>query len=160
VEGAEAGWGADGVTGVGGDVVRAAGGVPVRAGGDGPEVLLVHRPRYRDWTFPKGKCEPGEADEACALREVHEETGLVCALEHELPATSYRDDKGRPKHVRWWRMRVEDGALTFLHEVDVAEWLAVGAAAERLTYARDRALLEAAVAGSDTGDGIGLPEPG
>lgn len=131
--------------GEGGDVVRAAGGVPVRAGEAGPEVLLVHRPRYRDWTFPKGKCDPGESDEDCAVREVHEETGLVCALEQELPATSYLDDKGRPKRVRWWRMRVVDGQLAFLHEVDTAEWLGIEAAARRLTYERDHELLKAAV---------------
>jgi 8-oxo-dGTP pyrophosphatase MutT (NUDIX family) len=129
-------------------VVRAAGGVPVRAGEAGPEVLLVHRPSYRDWTFPKGKCDPGESDEACALREVHEETGLTCALEHELPATSYLDDKGRPKRVRWWRMRITGGRLAFLHEVDTAEWLGIEAAAERLTYGRDHELLEVAVARS------------
>ncbi len=126
-------------------VVRAAGGVPVRAGETGPQVLLVHRPRYRDWTFPKGKCDPGESDEDCAVREVHEETGLVCALEQELPGTSYLDDRGRPKRVRWWRMRVVDGELAFLHEVDVAEWLGIEAAAARLTYERDHELLVAAV---------------
>lgn len=142
-----------------GGVVRAAGGVPVRAGEAGPEVLLVHRPRYEDWTFPKGKCDPGETDEACAVREVHEETGLVCSLEDELPATSYLDDKGRPKRVRWWRMRVDHGELAFLHEVDAAEWLAVDAAAQRLTYPRDRALLEAAVAGGHR-SGAGSQEPG
>jgi 8-oxo-dGTP diphosphatase len=65
--------------------VRAAGGVVVRDAPGGPEVLVVHRPEYDDWTFPKGKAEPGETDEACALREVEEETGLVCELESELP---------------------------------------------------------------------------
>ena len=70
-------------------VVRAAGGVPVRTEPSGLEVLVVHRSAYGDWTFPKGKCEPGESDEACALREVEEETGLRCALEDELPSTAY-----------------------------------------------------------------------
>ncbi|MGL6280193.1 MAG: NUDIX hydrolase [Gaiella sp.] len=125
--------------------VRAAGGVPVRAGADGPEVLLVHRPRYRDWTFPKGKCEQGERDEDCALREVLEETGLRCALGRELPPSTYTDPKGRPKVVRWWAMRVTGGALAFLHEVDQAAWLDPASAAERLTYPRDRELLEAAL---------------
>ncbi len=82
------------------DVVRAAGGVPVRVADGVVEVLLVHRPRYGDWTFPKGKCEEGESDETCAIREVEEEAGLRCVLEEELPATEYLDDKGRPKRVR------------------------------------------------------------
>ena len=87
-------------------VVRAAGGIPVRDGRDGLEVLVVHRPQYDDWSFPKGKCEEGETDEACALREVQEETGLVCALERELPSTAYHDSRGRQKRVRYWRLRV------------------------------------------------------
>ena len=72
-------------------MVYASGGVPVRDGAHGLEVLVVHRPLYGDWTFPKGKREPGETDEECAIREVEEETGLRCALEHELPSTSYVD---------------------------------------------------------------------
>ena len=80
-------------------VVRAAGGVPVREGVDGLEVLVVHRPQYDDWSFPKGKCDLGESYEACAVREVEEETGLRCALEDSLPATSYHDSKGRRKRV-------------------------------------------------------------
>ena len=108
------------------------------------EVLLVHRPRYGDWTFPKGKCEDGESDESCAIREVEEEAGLLCVLEEELPATEYLDDKGRPKRVRWWRMRVAEGELTFLHEVDEAAWLSVPEAAARLSYPRDHVILRAA----------------
>ena len=80
--------------------VRAGGGLVVRDG----EVLLVHRPKYDDWTFPKGKAEAGESDEDCALREVWEETGLHCALGSELAATEYADALGRPKIVRWWLM--------------------------------------------------------
>src|SRR5207249_1974346 len=67
------------------EMIRAAGGVVVRQGGNGLEVLLVHRPRYDDWSLPKGKCLPNEPDEACAVREVAEETGLVCELGGELP---------------------------------------------------------------------------
>jgi len=67
-------------------------------------VLLVHRPKYDDWRFPKGKCDDGEPDEACALREVEEETGLRCELLEEIGETSYHDGKGRPKTVRYWRM--------------------------------------------------------
>lgn len=123
--------------------MRAAGGVVVRDGACGPEVLVVHRPAYDDWTFPKGKAEPGESDEACALREVEEETGLRCALDAELPSTEYADAGGRPKRVRYWRMHVESGRLAFAHEVDDARWLPAADAARLLTYARDVALLAA-----------------
>jgi 8-oxo-dGTP diphosphatase len=120
------------------NVVRAAGGVVLRDG----EVLLVHRPRYDDWTFPKGKAEEDEPDEECALREVHEETGLRCVLEEELPSTHYTDSRGRPKRVRWWRMRpLGDDGFTPNEEVDELRWLEPAAAAELLTYERDRILL-------------------
>ena len=76
-------------------VVRAAGGVVLRDGALGREVLVVHRPRYADWSFPKGKAEAGETDEECALREVEEETGLRCRLDGELASTSYVDAQGR-----------------------------------------------------------------
>jgi 8-oxo-dGTP diphosphatase len=120
------------------NVVRAAGGIVLRNG----DVLLVHRPRYDDWTFPKGKAEEDEPDDECALREVHEETGLRCALEDELPSTHYVDARGRPKRVRWWRMRVvADDGFTPNGEVDEVRWLDPAAAADLLTYERDRALL-------------------
>ena len=124
-------------------MVRAAGGLVVRDGEHGPEVLLVHRSRYGDWTFPKGKVEPGESDEECAIREVEEETGLRCTLDGELPATSYSDSMGHPKVVRYWLMHVVGGALAFEHEVDDARWVTPRAAAALLTYARDVALLDA-----------------
>lgn len=124
-------------------VVRAAGGVPIRPGRAGLEVLVVHRPQYDDWTFPKGKCDAGESDEACALREVEEETGLRCGLEDELPSTAYRDSRGRPKRVRYWRLRVVGGDLAFRHEVADARWVGLGEAAELLTYERDLEVLRA-----------------
>jgi 8-oxo-dGTP pyrophosphatase MutT (NUDIX family) len=125
-------------------VIRAAGGVVVRETGDSSEVLVVHRPRYDDWTFPKGKAEPGESDEDCALREVEEETGLRCELDRELPATRYLDPRGRPKRVRYWLMRPVAGELRFVHEVDEAEWLSTEDAARRLSYPRDVRVLEGA----------------
>lgn len=106
------------------------------------EVLVVHRPRYGDWTFPKGKASPGERDEACALREVEEETGLRCELGEELPSTEYLDARGRPKRVRYWRMRPLGGSVELRHEVDQARWVSPSEARELLTYARDAALLD------------------
>ena len=120
-------------------VVRAAGGVVVRDG----RLLLVHRPKYDDWTFPKGKCEPGESDEACAVREVEEETGLRCELGAELPSTHYTDSRDRPKRVRWWRMEAVAGEFTPTDEVDEIRWLTREDAAALLSYARDQALLAA-----------------
>ena len=115
-------------------------------------MLVVHRPQYDDWSFPKGKCDLGESDEACAVREVEEETGLRCALEDELPSTSYHDSKGRPKRVRYWRLRVTGGALDFAHEVDEARWVSVDEAGRLLTYERDiEVLVAAAAAGHRSG---------
>jgi 8-oxo-dGTP diphosphatase len=120
-------------------VVRAAGGIVRRDG----RVLLVHRPKYDDWTFPKGKAEGGESDEECALREVEEETGLRCTLERELPSSSYVDSRGRPKVVRYWLMRPNGGEFGPTAEVDEVAWLSPGEAARRLSYERDRAVLRA-----------------
>jgi 8-oxo-dGTP diphosphatase len=120
-------------------VVRAAGGVVARDG----RLLLVHRPKYDDWTFPKGKAEPGESDEACAVREVEEETGLRCELDEELPSTYYTDSRDRPKRVRWWRMEPVAGEFTPSDEVDEIRWLTREEAAQLLSYDRDRVLLDA-----------------
>ncbi len=118
--------------------VKAAGGVVIRDG----EVLLVHRPRYDDWTLPKGKLDPGESFEEAALREVWEETGLSCSLGEELASTEYRDNKGRPKIVRYWLMEIEGGDFEPNDEVDEVRWVPIGEAAAELTYERDRELLE------------------
>jgi 8-oxo-dGTP diphosphatase len=125
--------------------VQAAGGVVRQPAGDGgTEVLVVHRPRYDDWTLPKGKLQPGETHEEAALREVEEETGLVCELGRELPSTSYRDSRGRPKAVRYWAMRRLEGEFEPNHEVDRVRWLAPEAAIELVSYDRDRDVLRAA----------------
>ena len=118
--------------------VEAAGGAVLRGG----EVLLVHRPRYDDWTLPKGKLDPGESFEDAALREVREETGLSCTLGEELPATEYRDNKGRPKLVRYWAMEACGGEFKANDEVDEVRWVALAEAAGALTYERDREVVE------------------
>jgi 8-oxo-dGTP pyrophosphatase MutT (NUDIX family) len=123
--------------------VRAAGGLVRRIDAEGPEVLLIHRPRYDDWTFPKGKAEPGESDEDCARREVFEETGLRCKLDAEAGSTEYVDSKGRPKRVRWWVMHViEETPFMPTDEVDEVRWTTLVDAARLLTYDRDVALLD------------------
>ena len=123
-------------------VVHAAGGVISRQSKRGHfEVLLIHRPRRQDWTFPKGKLEAGETHEACALREVEEETALRCLLGRELATTSHRDGKGRLKIVRYWVMRPIAGEPEARNEVDEVRWLSLEDAAQLLTYPRDRELL-------------------
>jgi ADP-ribose pyrophosphatase YjhB (NUDIX family) len=121
------------------ELVRAAGGVITRMGRALPEILLVHRPRYDDWTLPKGKARAGESYEDCALREVEEETSLVCDLREELAVTEYEDGSGRPKRVRYFAMtpRNESDAAP-RNEIDAVCWLSLDRAIETLTYARDR----------------------
>lgn len=118
--------------------VRAAGGVVVRRRNGSPEVLLVHRPRYDDWSLPKGKVEPGETLEAAALREVAEETGLRCELGEPLPEPApYVDNRGRVKSVSYWMMTVIGGEFEPNGEVDEIRWCTAAQAAELLSYERD-----------------------
>jgi 8-oxo-dGTP pyrophosphatase MutT (NUDIX family) len=135
--------------------VRAAGGLIWRDGvvtGHGNtthaviEVVLIHRPSHDDWSFPKGKLDKGETSEQAAVREVAEETGLVCELGDEVAPARYIDAKGRLKEVRYWIMHVVEarpwapGA-----EVDRRVWVPVEDAAGLLTYPHDRELLAAFV---------------
>ena len=129
-------------------VVRAAGGIVLRRAPKGDwEVLIVHRPRYDDWSLPKGKADPGERDEETALREVEEETGLRCTLGVPAGRTRYRDSKGRDKVVHYWLMEPEseaaaaNGAFVPNDEVDAVHWCSVAEATARLSYAHDRKLL-------------------
>jgi 8-oxo-dGTP pyrophosphatase MutT (NUDIX family) len=124
------------------ETVRAAGGVVRRRREDGTEeVLVVHRPAYDDWTFPKGKLEAGEREQDAALREVEEETGLRCRLDGELATTRYRDSRGRPKTVRYWSMTPIGGRLAADNEVDEVRFVSFAEAGELLTYPRDADLV-------------------
>jgi 8-oxo-dGTP diphosphatase len=127
--------------------VKASGGVVYRRGADGLEFLVVHRPRYDDWSLPKGKLYAGESWEDAAVREVEEETGLRCALGDELTPMSYRDGKDRSKVVRYWLMDATggDGAFEPDDEVDTLEWLAAEATPGRLSYERDGELVREAI---------------
>ena len=121
--------------------VDAAGGVVVQDG----RVLLVHRPRYDDWTFPKGKLDPGESFEDAALREVEEETGIRCSLGRELPAARYAVGD-RPKLVRYWLMTArEETPFVPNDETDELRWATPDEALSLLSYDRDREVLAAAI---------------
>jgi 8-oxo-dGTP diphosphatase len=121
--------------------VKAAGGVVVRAVSGAPEVAVIHRPKYEDWSLPKGKLDPGEGPEEAALREVLEETGLRCELGEELEPARYRDRKGRSKLVRYYRMAVTGGEFRPNDEVDELRWLSPEEAGDLLDYEHDRALV-------------------
>jgi 8-oxo-dGTP pyrophosphatase MutT (NUDIX family) len=126
--------------------VQAAGGVVVRKSEDGRrEVAVVHRPRYDDWSLPKGKLESGEDSRDAALREVAEETGLRCETVAELPPSRYRDRKRRRKQVRWWLMRPVDGRFEPNDEVDELRWVPLERAADLLDYEQDRELVAAVI---------------
>ena len=130
------------------DEIRAAGAVAWRPGPDGPLVALVHRPKYDDWTLPKGKMDPGESVLLTAVREVEEETGQRVTLGRRLSASCY-DVDGRPKRVDYWVARAQDPPAEFVpnHEVDQLAWLSVPEAADRLTYERDVVVLGEFAAG-------------
>ena len=117
-------------------MVRAAGGIIVRDG----SVLLVHRPKYDDWSFPKGKLEAGESWEDGAVREVEEETGLHCAVGELVGSTSYPVLQG-PKEVRYFRMTC-DGEARAQNEIDDVRWVPLAEARDVLTHEHDRALLD------------------
>ncbi len=122
--------------------VLAAGAVLWRSNGDSaaPEVAVIHRPRYDDWSLPKGKVDPGETEPVTAVREVHEETGYTSRLGRRLAAVSYPVEQGMKK-VRFWAARSIDGDFTPNAEVDELMWLPVPAALKRLGYPHDRKVL-------------------
>lgn len=146
--------------------IRAAGAVLWRRRPDGAvEVAVIHRPRYDDWSLPKGKLDPGETAAAAALREVHEETGQAARpgaslgevryLRHRRARKPGRDapqpPRSREKVVEYWAMEALGGEHVPGDEVDAVRWLPPGPATELLTYDHDRALLARAVAGGTLG---------
>ena len=114
----------------------------MRPGDNGAEVLVVHRPRYDDWSLPKGKADPGESDEDAARREVREETGFDVYLDRELPVVRYVDGRGRPKRVRYWLMTITGGSPCAPNdEVDEHRWIPVDEVGKLLSYPHDRDLI-------------------
>ena len=135
-------------------VIPAAGALPWRRRRGELEVALVHRPRYDDWAWAKGKLDPAEEWPVAAVREVFEETGLQVRLGRPLPSSQYTapDSTGQPatKQVRYWSAEVVGGDGTLVNEIDEVAWLDVEAATARLSYDRDRTQLRALVrAGHD-----------
>ena len=125
-------------------VIEAAGCVLWRraATESGIELALVHRPKWQDWSWPKGKLKRREGAREAAVREVREETGMTCELGPELPEVHYRVEE-RPKRVRYWAAEAAGGVFVPNREVDSVEWLAPDAARERLTQQRDKELVGA-----------------
>ncbi len=138
-----------------GSVIRAAGGVVWRQvatpNGDHPiEIVVIHRPRYDDWSMPKGKLAPGETDVEGAIREVFEETGYRVRLGRPLGRVRYLKTSGgvtRPKIVRYWAMQAESGSFSPTREVDELAWMTPGEAEKILTHDHDRDILQRFVRG-------------
>jgi 8-oxo-dGTP pyrophosphatase MutT (NUDIX family) len=126
----------------GSKAVLAAGAVLWRPNGDpaSPEIAIIHRPRYDDWSLPKGKVDPGETEPVTAVREVHEETGYSSHLGRRLAAVSYPVEQGIKK-VRYWAARRVDGEFSPNSEVDELKWLPVAEALKQLEYPHDRKVL-------------------
>jgi 8-oxo-dGTP diphosphatase len=125
--------------------ITAAGGVVIRREGRRNRIAVVHRPKYMDWSLPKGKLEKGESFEEAALREVREETGFKCEAIDELPPVTYLDRKARSKLVRYWLMEPGKGSFEPHDEVDELRWLTSREARKLLTYDHDRELVQVAM---------------
>lgn len=122
--------------------VWAAGGLVLREQLGITEVLLIHRPVHRDWSYPKGKLDAGESLGEAAGREVFEETGFRCKRHQRLPLVRYRDGRGRRKAVVYWTMQVLEGRFEPNGEVDALGWFDLSSARQVLTYEHDVLLLD------------------
>ena len=125
------------------EIVRSAGGVVSRLEGGRLQIVLVHRTKQNDWSFPKGRLENDEAPYVAALREVFEETSCICDLSKEISTVRYMDRNGNPKEVRYWRMTVVR-EIPFVPnaEINKIEWLSFSDALRLLTYKHDRMVLK------------------
>jgi len=128
--------------------ILAAGGIIIDESSDSRRVLLVHRPQYDDWTFPKGKLDRGETVEEAAVREVREETGLKCRIIRKLAEARYLSRKRHkgpliPKVVHYFLMERSSRRIKVPgDEVDLALWVDLNEASQKLTYAQDKKLLD------------------
>jgi len=128
------------------DLIRAAGGIVIRPVANGRfEVACIYREARGDWTFPKGKLDPGETFEQAALREVLEETNMVCEVVRFVGTTNYTHRKGKPKIVAYYLMHVATGEFTPNDEVDELVWLPLERVREHLTWDRDQELFDLVV---------------
>ncbi len=139
------------------DTIRAGGGIIWRKSRnsasknpiDDIEIILIHRPNYDDWSFPKGKANKNESFEDCAVREVLEETGLKCEIQFDLSSVNYTDRNGRPKIVKYYAMVESNETSTdfpeplpvAFGEVDIVSWMPVAKVENMLTYERDLSVL-------------------
>jgi 8-oxo-dGTP diphosphatase len=125
--------------------IAAAGGVLIAPSDDGPLIVVIHRPKYMDWSLPKGKLEEGEGWQEAALREVEEETGYRARALDELDRVSYRDRKSRRKLVRYWLMEPIEGQFEPHGEVDEIRWVSMDEAERLLTYDHDKEIVRQAL---------------
>lgn len=128
------------------ELIRAAGGIVFRRDDvAGISLACIYREARGDWTFPKGKLDPGESFEEAALREVREETGMLCRIVRFAGATNYTHRKGKPKVVAYYLMSANEGEFTPNDEVDQLVWVPLERVREYLTWERDQELLDRVV---------------
>ncbi len=123
------------------ETIEAAGGVIVDLSKRKPRYLLIHRPQYDDWSLPKGKLNSDERHRDAALREVKEETGLVCEVLAKLSPVSYMTANGHRKQVKYWLMQAVAGSFVRNDEVDAVTWVKRSQAMSLLTHVHDQAVL-------------------